>query len=272
MQSTAIKWTQKTWNPVRGCTKVSPGCARCYAYIIAENKRGTRAFPNGFDITLRTHKLKEARRLKAGELVFVNSMSDLFHSGIPDSYRKSILSEIAGSPATFQTLTKRPTRAVEFFSSYPCPDNLWLGVTVEDRKRAAERIPILKQIPARVRFLSVEPILEPIRLTPKCLTGIHWVIVGGESGPHLYNKENADNRGLTQYRRDGSKMWVLQTVKIPWVRNLRDDCSVSGVPFFFKQWGGVRGDVAGNLLDGVTHENYPAGYQDQGTLFPSSQG
>jgi len=258
MQKTAIKWTEKTWNPVSGCTPISPGCARCYARSIAENKRGTRAFPDGFDITLRPHKLKEARRLKAGELVFVNSMGDLFHEGIGDGYRCRILAEISDSPATFQTLTKRPGRAGEFFTIHDCPDNLWLGVTVEDQQRADERVPLLRSIKARTRFLSVEPLLSPVNLSPEHLTGICWVIVGGESGPHLYKEAEAKKRGLVQYMRDGSKSWLPQADKVPWVRQIRDCCQAAGVPFFFKQWGGVRGHVAGNLLDGIKHEEYPA--------------
>jgi len=258
MQKTAIKWTEKTWNPVSGCTPISPGCARCYAKSIAEPKRGTRAFPNGFDITFRPHKLKEVRKLKSGELVFVNSMSDLFHSEIPDSYRLDILHEIAMSPATFQTLTKRPARAVEFFRSRQVPPNLWLGVTVEDQKRAEERIPLLQQVDAGLRFLSIEPLLSPVDLRPELLNGIGWVIVGGESGPHLFNEQEANNRGLTQYQRDGSKRWDVQPLKVPWMRTIRDTCSAAAVPFFFKQWGGVRGDVAGNMLDGVKHEEYPS--------------
>lgn len=185
MNDTSIAWTEATWNPVSGCTEVSPGCDHCYAKTLAERYRGHAAFPNGFDITLRPHKLREPFKLKEPSRIFVNSMSDLFHRGIPLDYVRQILDVIRACPQhQFQVLTKRPVRAFHtllelgLFGS-AMPQNMWLGVSVESQKFCS-RIDTLREIPARVRFVSFEPLLE--RVDPD-LTGIAWAIIGGESGP-----------------------------------------------------------------------------------------
>lgn len=256
MNQTEIVWTEKTWNPASGCTPVSPGCAYCYARKLAEDKRGTLAFPRGFDIVLKPHKLDEPRSIRKPSLIFVNSMSDLFLDEIPDSYRDRILDVIRETPRhTYQTLTKRPARAVEYCRSRQLPPNLWLGVTVEDQTRANERIPLLQQIDAAVRFLSVEPMLSPLTLD---LSGVGWVIVGGESGAHLMDADVAECRALV--RRNARGKWEPRTDRLDWVREVRDQCKAAHVPFLFKQWGGSRGPIAGRELDGVIYDAYPANF------------
>ena len=233
-----IEWTDATWNPVRGCTKVSPGCKHCYAETFAERFRGVRGHPyeQGFDLRLVPEKLTEPFSWRSPKLVFVNSMSDLFQEGIPDEYIEAVCRVMVTAKwHTFQVLTKRSTRLKELLSGRlrfaAEEDHIWWGVSVEDQKYGLPRISDLQRTSAKVRFLSIEPLLED--LGPFKLSGINWAIVGGESGP-----------GARPMREE-------------WVLSIRDQCRKSGVPFFFKQWGGVRKAKNGRLLKGRTYDEYP---------------
>lgn len=234
--STAIEWTDATWNPVRGCTKVSPGCKHCYAETFAERFRGVPGHPyeQGFDLRLVPEKLEEPLRWTQPRMVFVNSMSDLFHVGVEDNYIRRVFRVMAAADwHTFQVLTKRSSRLRELANSLIVSNNVWLGVSVEDRKFGVPRIDDLREVPAVVRFLSIEPLLED--LGELDLRGIDWVIVGGESG-----------LGARPLERD-------------WVVSIRDQCAAAGVAFFFKQWGGVRKKVRGRELDGKLYDQFPTG-------------
>ena len=211
---TKIEWAEETWNPVTGCTKVSPGCKHCYAETQAERFRGTKAFPNGFDLTLKPERLEQPQRWKKPRRIFVNSMSDLFHEGIHDQY--IILTyEIMRSTTRHEylVLTKRAERMREMLTTglgvYMHP-NIWHGVSVENQDYALRRIPDLCDVPSPIRFLSCEPLLGPLDLTP-WLDQLQWVIVGGESG-----------RGK-------------RPIDLDWAREIRDQCAADGVPFFMKQ-------------------------------------
>lgn len=226
-----IEWTDATWNPVTGCTKVSPGCKHCYAERFAERWRGVKghAYEQGFDLKLWPDRLTIPLRWKKPRMIFVNSMSDLFHEDVPSDYVDKILDVIAACPHhTFQILTKRPHRMWE--QAIEWPDNVWLGVSVESR-RYNERIDMLKLERARIRFISIEPLLQDVG--PLNLLGIDWVIVGGESGPGA------------------------RPMETEWVRNVRDQCIEQRTMFFFKQWGGVRKKENGRLLDGRTWDEMP---------------
>ena len=233
-----IEWTDATWNPVRGCTKISPGCAHCYAETFAERFRGVPQHPyeQGFDLRLVPEKLAEPLKWGTAKTIFVNSMSDLFHQGVPDDYIEQVarVMEMA-SWHTFQVLTKRAERLREMLSTtlahVAARGHIWWGVSVENRKHGLPRVEALRQTPVAMRFLSIEPLLED--LGDLDLTGIDWVIVGGESGA-----------GARPMRPD-------------WVLSLRDQCLAAGVPFFFKQWGGVQKSKAGRLLEGRTHDALP---------------
>jgi len=234
-----IEWTDATWNPVRGCTKITPGCDHCYAETFAERFRGVPGHPyeQGFDLRLVPEKLAEPLRWKTPKMIFVNSMSDLFHKDVPDDYVEAVGHVMQRANwHTYQVLTKRSSRlrnmlqtGLQFAAGLP---NIWWGVSVEDRAHGIVRIKHLQQAPAAVRFLSVEPLLED--MGELNLEGIHWVIVGGESGASA---------------RPMQKEWVL---------SLRDQCERAQVPFFFKQWGGVRKSKAGRNLDGQTYDALPA--------------
>lgn len=310
---TKIEWSDATWNPVTGCTKVSEGCRNCYAQTFAERFRGTPGhyFENGFDITIRPEKLDQPLRWKRPRKIFVNSMSDLFHEDVPFDYIDQVFAVMALCPQhTFQVLTKRPDRMVEYmrkpsspfatdklsdlspymehwgwvspedaaniappgsilpkWPDWPLP-NVWLGVSVENQKAADERIPLLLETPAAVRFLSCEPLLGPVDIgafidpTGYCCGGepefchclddhprdddgeyvtIDWVIVGGESGPRA------------------------RQMHPDWARNIRDQCQKAGVPFFFKQWGewvpaGQSGQFNGRLNEKPTWHYYDTPY------------
>ncbi len=238
-EKSTIEWTESTWNPVTGCSEVSPGCAHCYAKTFAERFRGVPNHPYevGFDLTLRPERLNQPLLWKRPRLVFVNSMSDLFHEGVPESYIRDVFAVMATAHwHTFQVLTKRSVRLAELGSRLDWPRNVWMGVSVENQ-RFVERVDDLRRVPARVRFLSCEPLLGPLDLD---LAGIQWVIAGGESG-----------RGARPMHED-------------WVRGVRDQCLSADVPFFFKQWGafdrvGVRrGKHAnGRALDGRRWQQFP---------------
>ncbi|MBO1438629.1 phage Gp37/Gp68 family protein [Meiothermus sp. CFH 77666] len=225
---TAIEWTDATWNPTTGCNKVSPGCKHCYAERITE--RFSQHFPQGFRFTLHPERLQEPYRWKKPRRVFVNSMSDLFHEQMPISFLLEVFRVMRETPQhTYQVLTKRHKRLLELDPLIDWPENVWMGVSVENQKYTS-RVDFLRQTGAKVRFLSCEPLLGPLELH---LEGIHWVIVGGESGP--------DHR----------------PVNPTWVRSVRDQCQSAGVPFFFKQWGGRTPKSGGRLLDGRTWDEFP---------------
>jgi len=234
----SIEWTDATWNPVRGCSKVSPGCKHCYAETFAERFRGVRGHPyeQGFDLRLVPEKLREPLRWRTPKMIFVNSMSDLFHEAVPDDYIRMVARVmVTANWHTYQVLTKRSKRLQVLLSSQLSfaaeQQHIWWGVSVEDTQYGLPRMGDLRNTRATVRFLSVEPLLEDLgRLD---LTGIHWVIVGGESGPGA------------------------RPMKKGWVLSLRDQCRRDGVPFFFKQWGGVRKSTTGRELDGRTYDEFP---------------
>lgn len=237
--NSAIEWTDATWNPVRGCTKISPGCAHCYAETFAERFRGVSGHPfaQGFDLRLVPEKLTEPLRWRAGKMVFVNSMSDIFHEGVPDDYIEQITRVMVRAHwHTFQVLTKRAERMERLLKSRlrfaAEAQHIWWGVSVENRTHGLPRLRHLQASPARVRFLSLEPLLEDVGVLP--LEGISWVIVGGESGPGA------------------------RPIDAAWIRSIRDQCRRAKVAFFFKQWGGVRKHTTGRELDGRTHDGYPA--------------
>ncbi len=233
-----IEWTDSTWNPVRGCTKVSPGCKHCYAEAFAERFRGVKGHPyeQGFDLRLVPEKLTEPLLWPASRMVFVNSMSDLFQEGVPDEYVIKVAKVMQSADwHTYQVLTKRSDRMrkllngkLAFAAKLP---HVWWGVSVEDKRYGIPRLGDLRNSDATIRFLSVEPLLEDLGSLD--LSGIHWVIVGGESGPGARPLERA------------------------WVESLKSQCRKASIPFFFKQWGGVRKKTAGRKLNGRTYDEYP---------------
>ena len=233
-----IEWTDATWNPTRGCTKISPGCAHCYAEVFAERFRGVKGHPyeQGFDLRLVPEKLAEPLKWKTPRRIFVNSMSDLFHEEIPDDYIASVVDVMLQADwHIYQVLTKRSARMRDLLKTRlrmaAARPHIWWGVSVENKKYGLPRIQHLHAAPAAMKFLSIEPLLE--ELGEIDLTDIDWVIVGGESGP-----------GARPMLRD-------------WVVSIRRQCRRDGVPFFFKQWGGVRKKKAGRLLDGRTYDEMP---------------
>jgi protein gp37 len=233
-----IEWTDATWNPVRGCTKISPGCKHCYAETFAERFRGVPGHPyeQGFDLRIVSEKLFEPLRWPKPRMVFVNSMSDLFHEGVDDDYIESCAQVmVAANWHTFQVLTKRSERLrnllrtrLKFAANY---EHIWWGVSVENRKHGLPRVEHLRAAGCAVPFLSVEPLLEDVGAFD--LSGIRWVIVGGESGP-----------GARPMERE-------------WVINIRNQCLRAKVPFFFKQWGGVQKSKTGREIDGQTFDGFP---------------
>jgi protein gp37 len=232
-QSSSIEWTEATWNPVTGCTKISPGCKHCYAERMAKRLRamGQPRYAAGFQVTLQPDLLELPLRWRQGRLIFVNSMSDLFHHQVPLEYVQQVFAVMAEARQhRFQILTKRADRLAELAAELPWPGNVWMGVSVES-DRYLERIDRLREVPAAVRFLSLEPLIGP--LDDLHLDRIGWVIVGGESGPRA------------------------RPMKAEWVRSIRSQCQVQGVPFFFKQWGGVRKKHHGRELDGRTWDEMP---------------
>jgi protein gp37 len=236
-----IEWTEETWNPTTGCTKVSPGCRNCYAEVMARrlHAMGTRGYERNFELTLQRSRLEQPLRRSQPVTYFVNSMSDLFHGGVPDSFLDAVFDVIRRTPQhTYQILTKRALRLPRYFASRSCPENVWLGVSVEDRRRLV-RIDSLRRVDAPVRFLSVEPLLEDLGEVD--LSGIHWVIVGGESGHRARPMRRA------------------------WAEAIMRQCRDADVAFFFKQWGRFGADgVArskgdnGRHLRGKTWDEMPA--------------
>jgi protein gp37 len=233
----AIEWTDATWNPVTGCTKISAGCDNCYAARFSERFRGTPGHPfeNGFDLTLRPERLEQPLRWRRPRMIFVNSMSDLFHKDVPSEFISRVFDTMeAAHWHTFQILTKRSSLMRNFlrrrYGSAPGPAHMWFGVSVEDGTKLS-RVRHLQQSPAGSRFLSIEPFIGPIGELD--LAGIDWVIVGGESGPRARPMERA------------------------WVRAIRDQCKTASVAFFFKQWGGIRPKTGGRTLDGREWNQFP---------------
>jgi protein gp37 len=257
MNETEINWTDLTWNAASGCTKVSPECAHCYAETLAENKRGTRAFPVGFDVTMRPWKLDEPRLVKKPSLIFTNSMTDMFHEEITDDYREKICETMEKYPQhRYQTLTKRPEIAAAFFKRRPVPASMWLGCTVGVR-RTTDRIAILQSIAAPVRFLSCEPLLEELRDLD--LSGISWVIGGGESGSHASDEKILKRRFLVRRgdRANGEALWMPREDRLHFARSLRDQTKAAGAAFWWKQHGGPRPTSGGRILDGRTWDEMP---------------
>lgn len=232
-QNSSIEWTEATWNPVTGCSKISPGCKNCYAERMAKRlaAMGQERYRNGFDVTLQSDIVDLPLKWSEPRIIFVNSMSDLFHEDVPESFIKEVFRTMSRAYwHTFQILTKRSDRVAALAPHLPWPKNIWMGVSVESPQYTF-RIADLRNVPAAVRFLSVEPLLTPIPRLP--LNGIDWVIVGGESGP-------------------GSR-----SMQADWVRQIRDRCLIQEVPFFFKQWGGARKHKTGRRLDGRMWNQMP---------------
>ena len=237
MSKTAIEWTDMTWNPVTGCTKISRGCDNCYAERFSERFRGVpnHPFENGFDLTLRPDRIETPLSWKKTRMIFVNSMSDLFHKKVPKSFLDRVFDTMEKADwHTFQILTKRSTLMRNYlnnrYEDTAGPDHIWCGTSVEDRQ-AASRIEHIRQSAAGTKFLSVEPLIGPVGQVD--LSGIDWVIVGGESGPKA------------------------RPIKAEWVRELRDQCEEQEVAFFFKQWGGYRPKSGGRELDGREWNEMP---------------
>ena len=236
-EQTSIEWTQSTWNPVTGCTKLSAGCDHCYAERFAERFRGVAGHPYepGFDLTLRPRRVNQPRTWRRPRLIFVNSMSDLFHEGVPWNYIGRVFDTMETADRhIYQVLTKRSSRMRNFvnerYPAQPAPPHIWLGTSIENA-RTLGRLRHLKRTNASLRFLSLEPLLGPLGALD--LAGIHWVIAGGESGPGA------------------------RPVRAEWLRSIRDTCRTQTVAFFFKQWGGRTPKAGGNKLDGRQWLEYP---------------
>ena len=266
-QCSTIEWTESTWNPVVGCSKVSSGCANCYAERMARRLAGmaqrqrelgespgrkahylrvvdNKGRWNG-KVCIAEEALDDPLAWRNPRVVFVNSMSDLFHEQVPLGFVQRIIDVMKRCPQhTFQVLTKRPERAAEYSSVLRWPSNAWVGTSVENAF-TLRRLKSLRRIRAEIRFVSLEPLLGPVSRLP--LTGIHWVIVGGESGPGA------------------------RPIEASWVRQIRDQCLSTGVPFFFKQWGGVNKKVTGRVLDGRTWDEYPVGMHMDGRKHGADQ-
>lgn len=233
MGKSNIEWTEETWNPVTGCDSVSPGCDNCYAERLAARLQamGNKRYINGFRVTLHWDKIEEPLRWTRPRIVFVNSMSDLFHPEVPDDFIDGVFDTMArASQHTFQVLTKRPQRAVKHLNGSQLPPHIWMGTSIENDQYTF-RANYLRMINAYVRFLSCEPLLGP--LPSLDLNNIQWVIAGGESGPGH------------------------RPIEIDWVRNLRDLSQKADIPFFFKQWGGNTPKAGGRTLDGITWNGFP---------------
>jgi len=238
-QESSIEWTNSTWNPVTGCTKISAGCKNCYAERMALRLQamGTKQYADGFALTLQPDALEIPLRWKRGRTIFVNSMSDLFHKDVPLAYIRRVFDVMNRCPQhTFQILTKRADIAAAYAAKLEWSSNIWMGTSVENAL-VLHRIKSLREIGAEVRFLSIEPLLGPLPNLP--LAGIHWVIVGGESGPGA------------------------RPMQPEWVRQIRERCLAHGVPFFFKQWGGVNKKKTGRELDGRVWDEMPISVQER---------
>jgi protein gp37 len=233
MKNSKIEWTESTWNPVTGCTKISPGCKHCYAEHMSKRllAMGQRNYADGFKLTLQPHMLELPLKWKKPQTIFVNSMSDLFHQSVPLEYIQKVFGIMKQAHwHQFQVLTKRAARLEQVAQSLEWATNIWMGVSVENANYTS-RIDNLRSTPAAIKFLSLEPLLGPI--DNLSLQDIDWVIVGGESG------------------------FGARPMLIDWVKRIREQCETSKVPFFFKQWGGVQKKKAGRELDGQTWDEMP---------------
>jgi protein gp37 len=231
--SSTIEWTEMTWNPVTGCTKISEGCRYCYAERFAKrlHAMGNARYRHGFQVTLHEDLVDLPKSWIRPRRIFVNSMSDLFHERVPEAFIQRVFETMVACPQhTFQVLTKRTRRLRELAPQLPWPKNVWMGVSVENQT-VVGRVDDLRQVPAAIRFISCEPLLGPLELN---LEGIQWVIVGGESGPGA------------------------RPMQAEWVESILRQCRRDNVAFFFKQWGGVRKGLAGRQLHGRTYEEWPA--------------
>lgn len=236
-QSTAIEWTNATWNPITGCTKISAGCDNCYAERFSERWRGIKGHPfqKGFDLTLKPERLEQPLSWKKSKMIFVNSMSDLFHKDVSEDYISLVFETMEKANwHIFQVLTKRSSLMRDFvndrYKTREAPEHIWLGASVEDYTKRS-RIKHIQQMNARVKFLSIEPLIGPPGEMD--LAGINWVIAGGESGPKA------------------------RPMELEWARSVRDQCKKQKVPFFFKQWGGFRPKSGGRELDGKEWSQFP---------------
>lgn len=232
-QNSYIEWTDSTWNPVTGCTKISAGCTHCYAERMANrlHAMGNKRYDNKFKVTLHNDLIETPLSWKKPRIIFVNSMSDLFHKDVPLEFIKKVFDVMKKADQhIFQVLTKRSNRLVELAAELPWPPNVWIGVSVENQAMV-KRVDDLRMVPGQIRFLSIEPFIDPIHNLE--LSGIHWVIVGGESGPYA------------------------RPMKAEWVRTIRDMCNDTNVKFFFKQWGGTNKKKTGRLLDGMYWNEMP---------------
>ncbi|MDH5612326.1 MAG: phage Gp37/Gp68 family protein [Gammaproteobacteria bacterium] len=242
---TQIEWTEQTWNPITGCSKVSAGCKNCYAEVMAKRLKamGANGYQNGFELSLLPDRLTQPIKRKKPTTYFVNSMSDLFHENVPFSFIDKIFDVIRQTPQhRYQILTKRQNQLLSYFKNKDVPDNVWLGVTIENIKEGLPRMDVLKKIPAKIRFLSIEPLLEDLGEVD--FSDIHWVIVGGESGSKA------------------------RPMKEQWVLNIQTQCDKQNIAFFFKQWGtwgadGVKRNKHknGKLLNNKIHHTYPRSLQ-----------
>jgi len=229
-----IEWTEATWNPITGCTKVSDGCQNCYAEKMANRlyEMGNHRYKNKFNVTVHPELIEQPLKWHKPRIIFVNSMSDLFHEKVEFSYIKAIFNVMnKAKQHIFQILTKRTERLANCAPLLPWSDNIWQGITIENAKYL-HRIENLKSVPARIRFISFEPLIGPVSKID--LDDIHWVIVGGESGPKA------------------------RAIKAAWVRNIKHQCMEKNVPFFFKQWGGIQKNKNGRTLDCEVWDQYPA--------------
>lgn len=238
----AIEWTEATWNPTTGCDRISAGCDNCYALTLAKRLKAMgspkyqqdgdpRTSGPGFGVALHDDALKVPFKWREPRVVFVNSMSDLFHARVPVSFVHRVFEIMAETPwHTYQVLTKRASRLAKLAPDLPWPPNVWMGVSIEDA-RHADRLDHLRTVPAVVRFVSAEPLIGPLQGID--LTGVDWLIAGGESGPRA------------------------RPLAVEWLRHLRDSCIQAGVPFFFKQWGGRTPKAGGRELDGRTWDEMP---------------
>jgi len=234
MAATTIEWTQASWNPVTGCTKISPGCKNCYAERMARRLQamGQPNYVKGFEVATHGRALSLPLSWKKPQTIFVNSMSDLFHELVPEEFIRSVFDVmVAADWHRFQVLTKRSERMMKLAPSLPWPGNVWAGVSVENQDYTF-RVDHLRRVPAEVRFASLEPLLGPIPDID--MNGIGWIIVGGESGPGA------------------------RPMEAEWVKDIRDQCLAARVPFFFKQWGGLRKKRAGRVLEGRLWDQMPA--------------
>lgn len=228
-----IEWTEATWNPVTGCTPISDGCKNCYAKRLAQRLKLMRnkRYRNGFDLTLHPDLLQQPLKWKTSKMIFVNSMSDLFHEDIPFNFIEKVFAVIGEARwHTFQVLTKRAERLAELSMDLPWPGNLWMGVTIESG-RYIYRADHLRKVPASVKFISFEPLIGSVAAID--LSGINWAIVGGESGPRA------------------------RIMKKKWVNEILALCAAENIPFFFKQWGGINKKKTGRILNGRTYDEMP---------------